>query len=301
MAAASADELREYAVFADLGDRDLGLLCDGVEPADIDDGAEIFKEGGAADCAYIVRPNQSGTAVASKAYSTFWRDAYGPGSIFGDFSLRSEVAHATITACSPTEGMPLRLLKISKKKIDSLPAAVAKRVMAGLKEQGAAALMRRGKREQLASTAKLFSNCHLLNALTHGERDQLAEIVERVELASGELLVAEGAQGDDVWFVEEGELVVVGGPLPGKPAPDEGEVGAGKGEILTSAADAASSARPEPEPEPEPAGDTVGGPLVVGEDALFRSIEYRDTIVAAGVGPIQVVRLGRLEFERCTG
>lgn len=197
MAAVDADALREIALLDGLTERDLMFLADCLVAASFADG-EVVMGDAHADALWLVT---SGEAAAAKDDSPHYSDVFATGDHFGELSL----AQRPSPHCVRARG-DLRLLKLDREHIKEMPATSAKRVLAKLTSAKPAQLARYDRAVGRAQTKGLLAVCSLLDTLTSTELDQLADNVERVELQEGEVLLEQGVEGDEVYFVEVGQL-----------------------------------------------------------------------------------------------
>ena len=99
MDARLAETLRDIELFAGFDDESLAALAETVEPVDVQGGDVLMRQGGSADCAYVVRAGRLRVTVARDDNPAHPIGEIGRGEVVGEMALlTNEPRSATVTA-----------------------------------------------------------------------------------------------------------------------------------------------------------------------------------------------------------
>ena len=191
--------LRGMELLKGLTEKEFNLLSDGLVSTTVEAGQTVLQGGGAkTDQLWFVLDGQ---AVATLPDNEDYRDVFERGDYFGELSLTLRPSLHAVSAVGT-----LQLLQLGRDGLKKMPGPAAKNVARTL----AASKDTQAKRHELclhrAATKKLLSVSSLMDNLTFKERDQVADAIERVNLREGEIILHGGAEGDEIWFVEDGHV-----------------------------------------------------------------------------------------------
>ena len=197
---AMGELLREMELLKGLTEKEFNLLADGLAAVTVGAGQTVLQGGDASksDQLWLVLDGQ---AAATLPDNENYSDVFERGQYFGELSLTLRPSLHTVTAVGE-----LHLLQLSRDGLKQMPGASAKKLAKVLGASKGAQLKRHELSLGRAATKAVMSVSSLLDTLTAKERDRIADEVERVELAAGDVLLESGAEGDEVWFIEDGRV-----------------------------------------------------------------------------------------------
>jgi CRP-like cAMP-binding protein len=189
--------LREMELLKGLTEKEYNLLADGLVSSTVEAG-HILLEGGEAktDQLWFVLEGQ---AVATLPDNEHYRDVFEKGDYFGELSLTLRPSLHAVAAIGE-----LQLLQLGRDGLKQMPGASAKKITKTLGASKAAQKRRHELSLRRAATKQLLSLSSLMDNLTLKERDHVADAVERIDLKEGDVMLAGGAEGDEIWFVQDG-------------------------------------------------------------------------------------------------
>lgn len=191
--------LRGMELLKGLTEKEFNLLSDGLVPTTAEAGQTVLQGGGAkTDQLWFVLDGQ---AVATVPDNEDYRDVFERGDYFGELSLTLRPTLHAVAAVGA-----LQLLQLGRDGLKKMPGASATKVARTLAASKDAQAKRHALCLHRAATKKLLSVSSLMDNLTFKERDQVADAVERVDLKKGEIILNGSAEGDEIWFVEDGRV-----------------------------------------------------------------------------------------------
>ena len=191
--------LREMELLKGLTEKEFNLLSEGLVSSTVEAG-HVLLEGGNAktDQLWFVLEGQ---AVATLPDNDHYRDVFERGDYFGELSLTLRPSLHAVAAVGE-----LHLLQLGRDGLKHMPGASAKKIAKKLVASKTAQTERHELSLHRAATKQLLSVSSLMDNLTLKERDQVADAVERVDLKEGDIILNGGAEGDEIWFVEDGRV-----------------------------------------------------------------------------------------------
>ena len=169
-------------MFSGLNESEKVIVVDAMEEKNCFKGEAVIKEGDEGDVLYII---DSGTLSCTKIFKgntdPTWLKKYEPGEAFGELALLYNAPRAaTITSDADS-----RLFALDRQTFNHIVKDAAIR-----------------KREKYETFLK---SVELLKSMEDYERSQISEAFKDAKFNAGDLIIKEGDEGKDLFFLVEGE------------------------------------------------------------------------------------------------
>jgi len=180
--AAILEKVNKGFMFSGLDDKEKKIVVDAMDERQCFKGDVVIKEGDEGDVLYII---DSGTLSCTKIFKgntdPTWLKKYEPGEAFGELALLYNAPRAaTITSDGDST-------------LFALDRQTFNHIVKG------AAIRRREKYENFLKTVEL------LKSMDDYERSQISEAFKDAKFSAGDLIIKEGDEGKDLFFLVEGE------------------------------------------------------------------------------------------------